>query len=446
MATLLITKKTGDYFSFVLNGDYSNEILNTRNDLTVVKGNESHFKTANGANLIKEQIIYPADVTIVDGVTTLNPTTVTQLFTMLISVGYFDWIDASGGGSGVTRFDQLLDTFTYFGKNGQTIVVDEAQMRLKPVTFYNYNKFTQLQDAPNALVADKFFQVDPTGEEIVLVDLPPAPSDSTKTDKGGYAGTSQDLADSMSNFQSELDEKLNIVDYNNYFVGKFTSLLSLESTFPVANDGDYAIVDAGSGSDAKEYIWDSEEGWVEGGSSGASTTDALPEGSLNLYFTTSRVLTTILSGLSLVTGTAITATDTILSAFGKIQKQINDLIPFATTKELMFACSDEVSDLTTGILLTFRMPYGLTLTEIKLCVNSAPSVTKVIVDIKKNGTTIFSTLPSIDPGSTTSVGAVPYVISNNNLSDDSIITIITTSVGSGILAKGLKVTLIGTKQ
>jgi len=112
----------------------------------------------------------------------------------------------------------------------------------------------------------------------------------------------------------------------------------------------------------------------------------------------------------------------------------------------MFACSDEVSDLTTGILLTFRMPYGLTLTEIKLCVNSAPSVTKVIVDVKKNGTTIFSTLPSIDPGSTTSVGAVPYVISNNNLSDDSIITIITTSVGSGILAKGLKVTLIGTKQ
>jgi len=481
MATLLITKKTGDYFSFVLNGDYSNEILNTRNDLTVVKGNESHFKTANGANLIKEQIIYPADVTIVDGVTTLNPTTVTQLFTMLISVGYFDWIDASGGGGGVTRFDQLLDTFTYFGKNGQTIVVDEAQMRLKPVTFYNYNKFTQLQDAPNALVADKFFQVDPTGTEIVLVDLPPAPSDSTKTDKGGYAGTSQDLADSISNIGADIDAelllkedtgnkqdsltvdgtgskfptvdavnsglsgKLNISDYNDYFKGKFTSLSALEIAFPTAQDGDYAIVDAGSGSDAKEYIWDSEEGWVEGGGSGASTTDALPEGSLNLYFTTTRVLSTLLSGLTLING-AIVSADSVLVAFGKIQKQINDLIPFATTKELMFACSDEVSDLTTGILLTFRMPYGLTLTEIKLCVNSAPSVTKVIVDVKKNGTTIFSTLPSIDPGSTTSVGAVPYVISNNNLSDDSIITIITTSVGSGILAKGLKVTLIGTKQ
>ena len=56
-----------------------------------------------------------------------------------------------------------------------------------------------------------------------------------------------------------------------------------------------------------------------------SSTDDLPEGSANLYFTTARVLSTILTGVSFVTGGTISSSDTILSAFGKIQKQINDL-------------------------------------------------------------------------------------------------------------------------
>lgn len=55
-----------------------------------------------------------------------------------------------------------------------------------------------------------------------------------------------------------------------------------------------------------------------------STTSNISEGS-NLYFTTARVLATVLSGLSLATGGAIVSTDTILVAFGKLQKQIDDL-------------------------------------------------------------------------------------------------------------------------
>lgn len=54
-------------------------------------------------------------------------------------------------------------------------------------------------------------------------------------------------------------------------------------------------------------------------------TDQLPEGVGNLYFTFARVLSTALTGISFVTGGAITATDTILQAFGKLQKQISDL-------------------------------------------------------------------------------------------------------------------------
>jgi len=119
----------------------------------------------------------------------------------------------------------------------------------------------------------------------------------------------------------------------NRFKGKYTSLANLQLAHPTSSDGDYAIVDAGVGINAIEYIWDTDEGWVQGNSMGASTTDALPEGSVNFYFTLVRVLSTALSGLSLVTGGAIVSTDSILVAFGKIQKQITDNIASIILKQ-----------------------------------------------------------------------------------------------------------------
>lgn len=51
------------------------------------------------------------------------------------------------------------------------------------------------------------------------------------------------------------------------------------------------------------------------------TTNNLTEGTTNLYFTEARVRATLLTGLSVTTG-LITATDSVLSAFGKLQGQI----------------------------------------------------------------------------------------------------------------------------
>lgn len=51
-------------------------------------------------------------------------------------------------------------------------------------------------------------------------------------------------------------------------------------------------------------------------------TDALTEGSTNLYFTAARVRSVVLTGLSLATNQAIAATDTVLQAFGYLQAQI----------------------------------------------------------------------------------------------------------------------------
>lgn len=54
-------------------------------------------------------------------------------------------------------------------------------------------------------------------------------------------------------------------------------------------------------------------------------TDDLTEGSTNLFHTAARVRAALLAGLSLAVGTAVAATDTVLEAFGKLQKQITDL-------------------------------------------------------------------------------------------------------------------------
>ena len=54
------------------------------------------------------------------------------------------------------------------------------------------------------------------------------------------------------------------------------------------------------------------------------TTDALSEGSNNLYFTASRVRDTLLTGLAMATNAVITAADSVLLALGKLQRQVSD--------------------------------------------------------------------------------------------------------------------------
>lgn len=57
------------------------------------------------------------------------------------------------------------------------------------------------------------------------------------------------------------------------------------------------------------------------------TSDAVIEGSTNLYFTQPRVRGTLLTGLTTATGGAILPADTVITAFGKIQAQINAFVP-----------------------------------------------------------------------------------------------------------------------
>lgn len=180
---------------------------------------------------------------------------------------------------------------------------------------------------------------------------------SAKVDKQVGYGLSQE------SFTAAEKAKLAGLEGSHYR-GTFPNLSALQSGVTGPVTGDYADVDGGVAEPVLRYIWDeSDEEWVAqagstdpitaaqvkslyesnpdtnafsdaektkvGGISAGATanpdTDSLSEGASNLYHTAARVLATVLSGLSLASGAEIISTDSLLVAFGKLQRQINDL-------------------------------------------------------------------------------------------------------------------------
>lgn len=115
------------------------------------------------------------------------------------------------------------------------------------------------------------------------------------------------------------------------------------------------------------------------------------------------------------------------------------------TEVLMIALSDETTAITTGTAkVTFRMPWAMTVTAVRASLSTASSSGLPTFDIKENGSSILSTLLTIDATEKTSTtAATPAVISDTSLADDSEMTIDITVAGTG--AKGAKVYIIGTR-
>lgn len=113
--------------------------------------------------------------------------------------------------------------------------------------------------------------------------------------------------------------------------------------------------------------------------------------------------------------------------------------------QLIVAASDEFTNLTQGTnKVTFRVPREIKLTEVRASVNTAPVGSAILVDIKQNASSIFSTQLQIDAGTKTSVGSsVPAVISTETLTDDAELTVDIVQVGSSVPGTGLKITLLG---
>lgn len=111
-----------------------------------------------------------------------------------------------------------------------------------------------------------------------------------------------------------------------------------------------------------------------------------------------------------------------------------------------YALSDESTAISaTGTVLNTRARHAMTVSDIRISVGTASTSGLVTVDVKKNGTTVFSTKITIDANEKTSVtAATAFALSGGSLSfaDDDEITASIDVTGTG--AKALKLAIIGT--
>jgi len=121
-----------------------------------------------------------------------------------------------------------------------------------------------------------------------------------------------------------------------------------------------------------------------------------------------------------------------------------DLYP-KSTLSFIVSLTSETGDLTVADnLAQIRMPFAFTLTEVRAFVNTAPVGAALTFDITEAGSTILSTLITIDVTEKTSENAAtPPVISDTTLANDAIIGFNCDVIGSSTAGAGAKIMLIG---
>ena len=157
---------------------------------------------------------------------------------------------------------------------------------------------------------------------------------------------------------------------------------------------------------------------------------------------------TKVSGLT--AATSLTGADTIYVVQSSTSKKadVNDILNLVPC-HIAIACSDETTALTTGTAkVTFRMPYAMTLTDVRASLTGAGSTSgTTTIDINLAGASIFTTdLLTIDfTEKSSTTAATPPNITTTALTDDGEITIDIDAVSGGADETGLKVYLIGTR-
>lgn len=257
----------------------------------------------------------------------------------------------------------------------------------------------------------------------------------------------------ISDLRSELDSKLDVSAYNQHFKGVYLTEAALIAAHPTASVGDYAQVNVVGVTDVVNYNWDAEENiWVvnavAGG--GATNTDALPEGSTNLYFTVARFLANltyanVIAALGFTPSTApndaqknsdITKAEIEAKLTGEISTHTHQ-----RTDVISLAMSDSTTALVTGDTDPMNAPYNFTLVNYWIGVKTAPTISSLMVDVKKNGTTVTSTKAGIDATEKTSLTGTTPVITTTSFTKGDEITPNIYQVGSGESGKALKLYL-----
>lgn len=182
-------------------------------------------------------------------------------------------------------------------------------------------------------------------------------------DRANHTGTQ--LASTISDFSTAADARISAARGANNGVAPLDSGGKVPSAnlpsyvddvleyvnlaaFPGTGDTGKIYVDLATG---KIHRW-SGSAYVEISASPGST-DSVTEGSTNLYFTEARVRSTALTGLS-ATDSAVTSSDSVLAAVGKLQGQLNTLKDWKTAVGIKRTASFNLtSDSSGDVAITF---------------------------------------------------------------------------------------------
>jgi len=135
------------------------------------------------------------------------------------------------------------------------------------------------------------------------------------------------------------------------------------------------------------------------------------------------------------------------SAGGPTSKKLTlSLLNFGIEKDI--ACGDETTALTTGNKVTFRWKSKAITQALKITASlttaQSSGATLVTVDVKKNGTSMFSTKPTFDnTEKITDTATTVAVLTATGIAYNDEIVVSVDAIQSGTVAAGLKVYIEG---
>jgi len=237
---------------------------------------------------------------------------------------------------------------------------------------------------------------------------------------------------------------------NEHYRGTYLSLTALKSAIPLGVEGNEAVVDAGVGSDPQKYIWDvSDNDWRLGSGTAITVDQSINQGSANpvsggsvyngLNSRANKSTQTVTDPITqqprvadvdlAVNAVSAVSADTAgmavkdrfnhtIDTWYATKQELRDFIFPPGVEALGYAMSDAATDITAGVKVPCAaVPYAFTITSIRAQLGrSAIGVLRLTIDIKKNGSSIFSTLLTFDNSETTSEGAsIPYVMTSDSI-------------------------------
>ena len=129
-------------------------------------------------------------------------------------------------------------------------------------------------------------------------------------------------------------------------------------------------------------------------------------------------------------------------------KSVNIVVDATSAEEPFGFALGSATDDAVAIVVPISVPYNLTVTEIHAVLGTPATIIRFTIDIKKNGTSIFSTLLSFDGGErSTRTSSIPYVLTTTPtlLAASDAITAEITQVGGEHKGKALILWITGTK-